>query len=141
MGAMLHTTTLNQNRDFQRAYRRGKSFVHPLLVTYAVKSNRPVARIGLTATKKIGKANRRNRARRIIREAYRQLEPTLPTGYDFVFVARARTSSREVKMDDVKRVMEGHMKKLLRETGVPSRQTSAKGKMQPGREAAPCSKD
>lgn len=110
---MLHTVTLNQNRDFQRNYRRGKALVHPLLVTYIFKSNRKYNRVGLTATKKVGKANKRNRARRLLREAYRQLEPTVPIGYDLVFVARGRTAASSTKMGDVKKAMESHLKKLV----------------------------
>ena len=47
----------------------------------------------------------RNRARRIIREAYWQIEEKLPVGYDFVFVARSRTCS--LKTQNILRVMSG----------------------------------
>ena len=107
---MLHTVTLNQNRDFKKVYRAGKSAVHPLLVTYAVKNRKGRARVGITATKKIGKACKRNRARRIIREAYRQMEPTVVKGWDIVFVARGRTT--QVKMQEVKRGMDKQLQKL-----------------------------
>lgn len=104
------TVTLNQNRDFKKVYRAGKSAVHPLLVAYAVKNRVGKIRVGITATKKIGKACKRNRARRIIREAYRQLEPNLVPGWDIVFVARGRTT--QVKMQDVLRVMDKQLQKL-----------------------------
>lgn len=107
---MKNTITLNENRDFRRVYRKGRALVHPLLVTYIVKNNRGLNRVGLTATKKVGKACKRNRARRLMREAYRQLEPGLPGGYDLVFVARARTTT--VKMDDVLGAMRGHLSRL-----------------------------
>lgn len=107
---MLITVTLNQNRDFKKVYRAGKSAVHPLLVTYAVKNRQGRLRVGITATKKIGKACKRNRARRIIREAYRQLEPKVGKGWDIVFVARGRTT--QVKMQEVQRVMDKQLQKL-----------------------------
>ncbi len=108
---MIHTTTLNENRDFKKLYHRGKSLVHPVLVTYAFKNKLGHNRIGITTTRKIGKACKRNRARRLIREAYRQLEPQLPVGWDLVFVARTRTTL--CKMDAVKAAMEQHLNKLL----------------------------
>ena len=47
-------TTLKLNKEFKRLYFRGKSAVHPLLVTYAIKNRLGRNRIGITVTKKIG---------------------------------------------------------------------------------------
>lgn len=62
-------------------------------------------RAGFTATKKIGGAVQRNRAKRRLREAARALLPLhgLP-GHDYVFVARATTIDRDWEglLDDVK---------------------------------------
>lgn len=60
-------TTLKLNRDFRRLYYKGSSAVHPLIVTYASKNRLGYNRIGITVTKKIGKAVCRNRCKRIIR--------------------------------------------------------------------------
>lgn len=103
----MQSVTLNENRDFRRAYARGKSRVHRLLVTYTLRNRLGINRVGFTATKKIGKACRRNRARRVIREAYRILEPQLRQGYDIVFVARGATG--EVKMQEVLAVMKSQL--------------------------------
>ena len=83
--------TLKENRQFQRAYKKGKSFVSPALVTYLIKNNSSNLKIGITTSKKIGKAVQRNRCRRIIRAAFYELKPQIKTGYDVVFVARAKT--------------------------------------------------
>ena len=51
-------------------YGRGKSYVHPHCVLYVAKNRAgAIARIGLTATKKVGHAVQRNRARRVMRAA------------------------------------------------------------------------
>jgi ribonuclease P protein component len=90
---MKNTVKLNKNRDFRRLYFKGKSLADPLLIVYFTKSRTPdISHIGITATKKIGKANKRNRARRLIIEAYRALEPKIEGGWDFVFVARTKTT-------------------------------------------------
>ena len=47
------------------------------------------SRLGVTTTRKLGKAVTRNRARRLVREAYRTHRPELPKGLDLVFVVRA----------------------------------------------------
>lgn len=88
---MKHAASLVQNRDFLRLYKRGKSAVHPVLVTYVAPNRLGVVRVGITTSKKIGNAVARNRARRIIRAAWRQLEPRLSVGWDVVFVARGQT--------------------------------------------------
>ena len=46
---------LNENWQFRRAYQRGRSQANALLVTYVVKNKLPCTRVGLTASKKIGK--------------------------------------------------------------------------------------
>ncbi len=82
--------------------------VHPCLVLYYARNRLGINRLGITTSKKIGKAVARNRARRLIREAYRTFEPVAKTGWDFVFVARSRTTS--CKMGDVCRVMGGMLR-------------------------------
>lgn len=65
----------------------------------------PTIRIGFTATKKVGGAVVRNRAKRRLREAARRLAPLhgLP-GADYVFIARMGTAERDWDrlLDDVK---------------------------------------
>ena len=88
---MSEYVTLKDNRDFSRLYKRGKSFVSPVLVTYVMKNKNNNLRFGITTGKKVGKAVKRSRARRVIRAAYYELYPDLKQGYDFVFVARGKT--------------------------------------------------
>ena len=64
---------LNLNKDFRRLYGRGKSFVSPLLVTYIMRTKRNVVRYGITTGKKVGGAVERNRARRVIQAAMREI--------------------------------------------------------------------
>ncbi len=62
-------------------------------------------RVGFTATKKVGNAVVRNRAKRRLREAAQLLLPVHGlAGHDYVFVARAGTGEREWQglLDDVK---------------------------------------
>jgi ribonuclease P protein component len=65
----------------------------------------PLVRAGFTATKRIGGAVERNRAKRRLREAARLLLPDLASpGFDYVFVARGGVTSRPWPrlLDDVK---------------------------------------
>ncbi len=105
----MNSAVLKENKDFRRLYYRGKSFADGNLVTYAAKNGRGCCRIGITTSKKIGGAVQRNRARRVIRAAYRELESQISGSYDFVFVARSRTTG--VKMQTVRKSMLAQLKK------------------------------
>lgn len=83
--------TLTRNSDFSRAYARGKSYVHPYFVLYINKNRQKRTRIGITATKKVGNAVVRNRARRVLRAALQEVVPHYAGNYDIVLVARALT--------------------------------------------------
>lgn len=86
---MLYTEILNDNRDFLSLYKRGRYFASKYSVIYVRANGRPYNRLGITAGKKIGNAVCRNRAKRLIRLAYRESEIDLPVGIDLVIVARS----------------------------------------------------
>lgn len=86
---MLYTEILNDNRDFVSLYRKGRFTACKYSVIYVRPNGRPFNRLGITASKKIGNAVRRNRAKRLIRLAYRNSEINMPLGMDIVIVARS----------------------------------------------------
>lgn len=103
---------ITRNKEFARAYAKGKAFVHPKLVLYVMKNRQGKTRVGITATKKIGNAVQRNRARRVIRAALHQILPYDVGGLDLVFVARGQTP--RCKSGDVKNAAE----LLLKDAGL-----------------------
>ena len=69
------------------------------------RDDAPLVRSGFTATKRIGGAVERNRAKRRLREAARLLLPDFASpGFDYVFIARGGVTSRPWPrlLDDVK---------------------------------------
>lgn len=102
---------LKENRDFRRAYNRGKSYVSPYIVVYVTKNRTHNVRLGITAGKKIGKAVLRNRAKRVITAAFCSVLPEIREGLDFVIVARTRILN--VKST----VVAEHLHKLLLGSG------------------------
>lgn len=91
--------TLKENYEFRRLYHKGKSAGARHLVVYVRRNGRRLNRLGLTVSPKVGGAVVRSRVRRILREAWRALQPELRQGYDVVIVARS--SSATVKMGEV----------------------------------------
>ena len=86
---MLYTEIMNDNKDFLTLYKKGKYSASKYSVIYVRPNGRPYNRLGITAGKKVGNAVCRNRAKRLIRLAYREAEIKLPVGMDIVIVARS----------------------------------------------------
>ncbi|HET9494521.1 MAG TPA: ribonuclease P protein component [Chloroflexia bacterium] len=80
--------TLKNSAQFERVRREGRTWSAGALVLNAARNDQQVVRCGFITAKKVGKAVRRNRARRLIREAVRLRLPLIQPGWDLVWVAR-----------------------------------------------------
>ena len=86
---MKFSCSLKLNHIFRRLYSTaGQANGH--LVLYARPNRTGMNRIGITVSKKLGKAVVRNRVRRRLREVYRLNEDRFAPGWDIVVVARSR---------------------------------------------------
>lgn len=104
---------LNENHLFVKTYHKGKKIVCKRIVLFVLEDKharflqkshpqkKKVNRVGISATKKLGGAVERNRAKRIIREAWRALnkQRTIVTGK--LIVISAREACNEAKSTDV----------------------------------------
>lgn len=90
---------IKKNRDFSYLFKKGESIVTYAFVCYVRERRGSANRLGIVTGKKVGNAVKRNRARRVIREAFRLFEPILKEKtqkrYDFIFVARGKTPSQK----------------------------------------------
>lgn len=102
--------TLKLNKDFRRLYARGKSCAVGCVAVYIMRNRRKDNRLGLTVGKTIGKAILRNRAKRLMRESYRQLRIRISSGYDIVIVARSHINGK--KCESVKNDLSRALTKL-----------------------------
>ena len=84
---MKYSTSLKLNHIFRRLYHTS-GVADGLLVLYARKNRTDGNRVGVTVSKKLGKAHVRNRRR--IREVYRLNEEKFQPGWDIVVVARTK---------------------------------------------------
>ena len=86
---MKFSSSLKLNHIFRRLYRTNGQ-ANSCLVLYARKNRLGENRVGVTVSKKLGKAVVRNRVRRRLREVYRLHESRFLPGWDIVVVARGR---------------------------------------------------
>lgn len=77
--------TLKNRGDFLRA-RHGQKFVSASLIVQKIKNDLEITRVGFTASKKVGNAVARNRAKRRMRSLVEEM--SLVVGFDYVLIAR-----------------------------------------------------
>jgi ribonuclease P protein component len=61
---------------------------------FSIRNGLEYSRFGLTISRKLGKANRRNRTKRRIKEVLRISRDTLPMGFDFVLNPRRSAANQ-----------------------------------------------
>lgn len=93
---MKFSSSLKLNHVFRRLYHTS-GFADGYLVLYARKNRTGQNRVGITVSKKLGKAHVRNFVRRRLREIYRLNEDKFQPGWDIVVVARTKAVSADFK--------------------------------------------
>ena len=99
--------SLSQNRSFPKSARlvkghefrfmreNSKSVMGKFIILCYAPAPDDKRRLGIIVSRKFHKhAVKRNRAKRIIREAYRHLQDTLPTNYWFIIISRAKLADK-----------------------------------------------
>ncbi len=95
---MRHATHVRKRSEFERIQGTGERVNTERFVLIVARQIEPsgAARLGITASRRIGGAIARNRAKRLVREAFRALPELFPTGIDMVVIVRKPLGARRL---------------------------------------------
>ena len=102
---------IKKNKEFQRIFKKGKSFANRQSIVYILKSDQPEFRLGLSVSKKVGNAVTRNRIKRFIRQAFLENHADLMQNADYVIIARQQAA--DLDYHESKKSLE-HVLKIAR---------------------------
>ncbi|RMG32173.1 MAG: ribonuclease P protein component [Planctomycetota bacterium] len=91
---------LRKAHEFQRVFEGRQRAGDSELLVFALRNGLPYSRLGLSVSRKHGSAVRRNRLKRLIREAFRLSRHELPTGLDLIVIPRI---GREHSLESIRR--------------------------------------
>ena len=106
---------IKENGLFRKAYKSGSRKGSRTLTVFVLKDRAAeylrrshperliVNRLGISASKKVGGAVQRNRAKRVIREAYREIDKNYGIKKGFLIVITPRPECTVTKMQSVKK--------------------------------------
>ena len=104
------TARLRRAYEFRRVYGRGARAHGKHIVIVALERRSPGHRVGVSVSKEHGRAVRRTRLKRILREAFRLERPSLPGRYDIVLIPRK--SDQNLVLDHVRYELRELLKKV-----------------------------
>jgi ribonuclease P protein component len=79
--------------DFERIYAAGQRIGDRFLLIFGTENDRNETRFGLSVSRKHGNAVKRNRLKRLLREAFRLSQHELPSGLDLVLIPRQNAAA------------------------------------------------
>jgi len=80
---------IRKTRNYQNVQSKGKRWRSNDFIVLYIKTNLEQSRVGITVSKKVGNAVRRNRVKRMIREGVRKEYSLLNKSWDLVIIARS----------------------------------------------------
>ena len=92
---------LLSSRQFRAVYEKGQRLNTPFFSAFILRTDTEQQRLGLTTTRKIGKAVLRNRCRRRLREIFRLRDQTALSGLGFDVVLNVRSNVATAEYQEI----------------------------------------
>lgn len=98
---MKNTIMIKKNYEFKNLFSKGKFYYGEFIYMYIKKTNSSYNKFGIAISKKQGKAVKRNRLKRLIRENYKNFEPRMQKGIQILIVINKNKNSEEISFKDI----------------------------------------
>ena len=108
---MKQTVMLKKNYEFKIVLTKGRFYIGKQLKIVILKNGKNFKTLGIAVSTKNGKAFQRNKAKRLIREAYKNLEEKIINGYSIVVLLKKDIDINVMKYIDIINEMENTFKK------------------------------
>ena len=90
---------------FQKVSRNRAKWTGTFLVVVYRRGHAPCAKLGITVTKRFGKAHERNRFKRLVREAFRHLYPAIPSDLEMNILPQSKPETLSAIFSDLKQFL------------------------------------
>lgn len=115
---------LRRPSEFKKVYDNGAKAGDDRLLVFVLPNGLGVTRLGLSVSRKNGSAVKRNRIKRLLREAFRLSQHELPAGLDLVLVPRPKAAAT---LDDYRRSLAGCVRRAAKRLSPQEGQTPPSG--------------
>lgn len=102
---MKKTKMLKKNYEFRRVLSKGKYYSGEYIETLILNNNKKENYIGIAISTKVGKAVKRNKIKRLIRENYYQCEENIKEGQSIVFLWKKKQSIENATFHNIEKDM------------------------------------
>ena len=108
---MKNTIVIKKNYEFKNFFSKGIFYKGNFINMYIHKSNLSVNKLGIAVSKKNGKANLRNKIKRLIRENYKNYETKIKNGTNLLITVNKDVDIKKVSFYDIKNDFDKILKK------------------------------
>ena len=98
---MKNTIMIKKNYEFKTLFSKGKFYYGDFIHMYIKKGNSSINKFGLAISKKQGKAVKRNRIIRLIRENYKNFESHIKKGTQILIIINKEKNIEEITFKDI----------------------------------------
>lgn len=100
---MKKTKMLIKNYQFRNLFLKGKYYSGEYIESFIKTNNLNYNLLGIAIGVKLGKAVKRNKIKRLIRENYRLIEKDLKTGYSIIFLWKKKKNISYANFENIEK--------------------------------------